>query len=90
MSRVDPVARRDPDTGYLAHGRWYPDPYAWMERLDDPQTTAWVAAQEAATRRVLDAVPDRDRLRALVQRATAYPRRSRPTRSVRGGLLGAT
>ena len=66
-----PPARRDPDSGYTAHGRWFDDPYAWLERLDDAETQAWIAAQEAVTRSVLDAVPGRERLRAAVARSSA-------------------
>ena len=73
-----PVARRDPRSGYEAHGRWFADPYAWMESLDDTETCEWIAGQEAATRGVLDAVRGRDGLRAQVSRAAAYPRRLVP------------
>ncbi|MBB2911027.1 prolyl oligopeptidase [Streptosporangium becharense] len=73
-----PVARIDPDSGYTMHGRRFDDPYAWMERLDDTETRAWIAAQEAVTRAVLDAVPGRDRLREAVTRATRHARLSPP------------
>src|SRR5438445_141165 len=66
-----PMARGDPQSGYMVHGRWFDDPYAWLERLDDPETQAWIAAQEAVTHSVLSAVPGRDWLRAAV----ALPRR---------------
>ena len=66
-----PPARRDPDSGYTPHGRWFDDPYAWLERLDDAETQAWIAAQEAVTHSVLDAVPGRERLRAAVARSNA-------------------
>src|SRR5262245_45826187 len=32
-----PPSRRDPDSGYMAHGRWFDDPYAWLERLEDAE-----------------------------------------------------
>ena len=64
MSAFGPVARRDPGSGFELHGRWFADPYAWMECIDDAETRAWIAGQEAATRRVLDAVPGREWLRA--------------------------
>ena len=76
-----PSARRDPDSGYARHGRWFDDPYAWMEELDDAETEAWIAAQEAVTHSVLHAVPGRDSLRAAVARATRYARLSPPIRS---------
>jgi len=78
MTAEAPVARRDPVTGYELHGQWIRDPYAWMERLDDPETREWIAGQEAATERVLHAVPGRGWLRAEVNRAARYARRSAP------------
>jgi prolyl oligopeptidase len=80
-----PPARRDPDSGYTAHGRWFADPYAWLEQLEAPETTAWIASQEALTRGVLEAVPGRDRLRAAVARSARYARLSRPTRTAPPG-----
>jgi prolyl oligopeptidase len=76
-----PRARRDPDSGYALHGRWFDDPYAWMERLDDAETQAWIAAQEAITRSVLGEVPGRDWLRAVVARSARYARLSPPMRT---------
>src|SRR6266571_5721226 len=67
-----PTTRRDPDSGYTLHGRRFDDPYAWLERLDDPETQAWLAAQEAVTLSVLSAVPGRDWLRAAVARSRRY------------------
>jgi Prolyl oligopeptidase, N-terminal beta-propeller domain len=55
-----PATRRDPDSGFTLHGRRYDDPYAWLERLDDAETQAWIEAQEAVTHAVLRAVPGRD------------------------------
>jgi prolyl oligopeptidase len=78
MRVVGPVARRDPESGFEAHGRWFADPYTWMECVDDAETREWIAGQETATRRVLDAVPGRDWLRAQVMQAASYPRRSVP------------
>ena len=73
-----PTTRRDPDNGYTLHGRRFDDPYAWLERLDDPETQAWIAAQEAVTHSVLRAVPGRDWLRAAVARSARYARLSTP------------
>ena len=30
-------ARCDPDSGFWFHGEWIPDPYEWLENLDDPE-----------------------------------------------------
>lgn len=76
-----PAARRDPASGYTAHGRWFADPYAWLERLDDPEVQTWIAAQEAVTREVLDVAPGRERLREVLARATRYVRQSPPLRA---------
>jgi prolyl oligopeptidase len=73
-----PTTRADPDTGYTLHGRRFDDPYAWLERLDDAETQAWIAAQEAVTHAVLRAMPGRDWLRAAVARSARYARLSPP------------
>ena len=48
-----------------------PDPYRWLEAGDAPEVQEWVAAQNAHTRKALDALPDRarwhERLVALMQ-----------------------
>src|SRR5262245_60918255 len=73
-----PTTRGDPDSGYMLHGRRFDDPYAWLEQLDDPETQAWIAAQEAVTHAVLRAVPGRDWLRAAVTHSARYVRLSPP------------
>lgn len=75
-----PAARRDPHSGYTLHGRWYDDPYLWLERLDDPEAQTWLAAQEAAAHSALRGLPARAWLREHVARATRYARRSAPIR----------
>ena len=52
-------ARRDPDSGFWFHGEWIPDPYEWLENLDDPEARSWIEEQEAATHRILHAAPGR-------------------------------
>jgi prolyl oligopeptidase len=81
-----PTTRRDPDTGYMLHGRRFDDPYAWLERLDDPDTQEWLAAQETVTHSVLSAVPGRDWLRAAVGRSRRYARLSPPIPAGANGL----
>jgi prolyl oligopeptidase len=76
-----PTTRRDPESGYARHRRWFDDPYAWLEQLDDPETQAWIVAQESVTRAVLDAVPGRNELRAAVTQSARYARLSRPIRA---------
>lgn len=45
------------------HGYVIPDQYRWLEDFESPESQAWIEAQEAATREVLDAVPSRDDIR---------------------------
>jgi prolyl oligopeptidase len=64
------------------HGVRVPDPYRWLEDADDPATIAWVSAQNALTRSVLDGQPRE----ALVRHLTTlyeFPRTGVPTK--RGG-----
>jgi prolyl oligopeptidase len=75
-----PPTRGDPDSGYTRHGRRFDDPYAWLDRLDDEETQAWITAQEAVTRTVLRTVPGRDWLREAVARPMRYERLSPPMR----------
>lgn len=76
-----PATRVDPDGGYTLHGRRFDDPYPWLERLDDAETQAWIAAQEAVTRSVLCAVQGRDELRTVVTRSARFAKLSPPIRT---------
>jgi prolyl oligopeptidase len=76
-----PTTRGDPDSGYTLHGRRFDDPYAWLERIDDVETEAWIAAQESVTHAALHAVPGRGWMRAEVARSARYERRSPPIRT---------
>jgi prolyl oligopeptidase len=80
-----PIARVDPDSRHTLHGRRFDDPYAWMERLDDPETQDYIAAQEAVTRGLLEQVLGREWLRAAVARSARYARLSAP---IRAGVHG--
>jgi len=73
-----PTTRGDLESGYTLHGRRFDDPYVWLERLDDAETQAWIAAQEAVTHAVLGAAPGRDWLRAAVASGARYARLSPP------------
>src|SRR5215208_7708426 len=75
------LVRADPDSGFWFHGEWIPDPYEWLENLDDPEARSWIQEQEAATHCILDSAPGRERLRVEVTTASRYERLSRPVRA---------
>jgi prolyl oligopeptidase len=57
-----PPAPRD-DVVDVLHGREVPDPYRWLEDVEDPRTVAWREAQDRLCAEGLAALPGRDRLR---------------------------
>jgi prolyl oligopeptidase len=52
----------------VLHGQEIVDPYRWLEDGAAPETRAWVAEQNAYTRRVLDALPTRSAVRERLDR----------------------
>jgi prolyl oligopeptidase len=46
------------------HGHKISDPYRWMENADSPETQAYVRAQLAYTRSLLDPLPGREKIHA--------------------------
>jgi prolyl oligopeptidase len=68
----------------VLHGVAVADPFRRLESADDPETIAWVAEQNARTRRFLD-TPQRDRLVARLRELHRVPRMSVP--AVRGGRI---
>ncbi len=85
-----PPAPRDPGSGYTAHGRRFPDPYAWLEDLEAPATRALLEAQEALTRSVLDAAPGRGWLRERLEAAHGLEPAALPIRRGRDEFLWTT
>jgi prolyl oligopeptidase len=79
-----PDARRD-DVVDVVHGVEVADPYRWLEDGDSPDTRGWVAAQNALTRRRLDALPQRDGLTDRFAELFAAGAAGAP--SIRGGRL---
>ncbi|HVL23544.1 MAG TPA: prolyl oligopeptidase family serine peptidase [Thermomicrobiales bacterium] len=59
------VTRRD-DVRDIVHGHELVDPYRWLEDGASPETRAWTREQNERTAAVLDAVPGRERLEALL------------------------
>jgi prolyl oligopeptidase len=67
-----PSARADALVETL-HGVPVADPYRWLEDPDSPETRAWVEAQNALTRSMLDG-PERDAIVRELTRLFDYPR----------------
>ncbi len=42
------------------------DPYRWLEDLKSPEVSSWMRAQNDYTRRILDQIPGREKLRARI------------------------
>ena len=59
------------------HGVRVEDPYRWLENADDPETIAWVEAQNALTRSQVEG-PARDALVARLTRLYDFPRTGVP------------
>jgi prolyl oligopeptidase len=75
-----PPTRTDPVVETL-HGAEVADPYRWLEDQDGAEVAAWVAAQNAATRAVLDALPARADLRERLRELWNYARYEPPERA---------
>ena len=50
------------------------DPYRWLEKLDTPETKAWVTDQNEVTFKYLEALPFRDKLRDRLTKLWNYER----------------
>ena len=61
--KCPPPTRKD-DVVDTLHGVKIADPYRWLEDQNSPETRAWIEAQDACTRAVLDAVPGRAKITA--------------------------
>jgi prolyl oligopeptidase len=55
----------------ILHGREISDPYRWLEDQDSPRTREWIAQQTRHTRRYLDHVPGRERIRERIRQLLA-------------------
>jgi prolyl oligopeptidase len=62
------------------HGVAVPDPFRPLEDADAPATSAWVAAENVLTERVLSGIAARDAIRARLAQLWDLPRRSVPWR----------
>src|SRR2546423_9561916 len=60
------------------HGTSVADPYRWLEDVDSPATTAWVAAQNRLTDSFLASIPQRETIRARLPQLWTSERCSVP------------
>jgi len=60
------------------HGNSIADPFRWLEDVDAPATTAWVAAQNRLTDAFLAAIPQRTAIRNRLTQLWNYERFSAP------------
>ncbi len=79
-----PPARRA-DVVDTYHGHEVADPYRWLEDPDDPETQAFVAAQNEVSETYLRSLPERARLVERMAELWDTPRTDPPTR--RGDTL---
>lgn len=79
--RPPPTRRADVADDYF--GTRIADPYRWLEDDRSPETEAWVAAQNGTSRAFLDAVPEREAIRARLTRLWDFERLVPPVK--RGG-----
>jgi prolyl oligopeptidase len=57
-----PPPTRHDDVTETLHGRPISDPFRWLEDANSSATRDWIAEQTAYSRRILDALPGRDRI----------------------------
>jgi len=58
-----PPGTRTDNVKDVLHGVEIIDPYRWLEDQDSPETRAWIDAQNAYSRPMLDRIPGRDQVR---------------------------
>ena len=56
------------------HGEVVADPYRWLETTTDPETVAWIAAQNEVTENVLGQVAERPSITAMLTKLASYAR----------------
>jgi len=72
-----PSAARGPHVD-VYHGVSIADPYRWLEDVDSPATTAWVAAENSLTDSFLASIPQRQAIRTRLTQLWNYERFSAP------------
>jgi prolyl oligopeptidase len=74
-----PAAKGDVSDNFF--GTTVADPYRWMEKLDSPETKAWVAAENTLSRSYFDAIPSRNAIRDRYRKLINYEKFSAPFRA---------
>ena len=90
-SGYPPTAKRPVSETYTGTGglQKVGDDYRWLESLDDPAVRDWVTLQNTATRRVLDASPQREAIRAELKQLVGNAPITRSSLVQAGGRLFA-
>jgi prolyl oligopeptidase len=68
-----PAARRGSQVDDY-FGQKVSDPYRWMEDIDSPETTAWVAAERAYTASAFAGMPERAAIRGRLKELWNFPK----------------
>lgn len=90
-AQVAPLASQTTTTTYPAtrksdqvdtyHGVTVADPYRWLEDTDSPETRRWIEAQNALTSSYLSAIPQRESIRARLNKVWNYERYGVPIKA---------
>src|SRR5262245_50752387 len=78
-----PPPTRTDNVADTLHGTVIVDPYRWLENKDAPETRAWIDAQNAYTKSVLDPIPGRELIHARYEELLKTDTQSSPIE--RGG-----
>jgi prolyl oligopeptidase len=74
-----PDARKDGAVVDDYHGTKVADPYRWLENSDDPESRAWIEAQNALTFGFLDKAPDRAAIQTRITELWNYEKYGLPS-----------
>lgn len=80
MASLEYPSARQGDQADDYHGIQIADPYRWLEDADAPETRAWIEAENKITFGYLDAIPERDEIRARLTHLWDYEKFGLPYR----------
>jgi len=78
QGQIQYPATRKVDTVANYHNARIPDPYRWMEALENPEVTAWTKSQNAITLPYLASLQGRDAFQARITSLYNYARSGMP------------